>query len=98
MKKRTAQHARMRDLVGFMRTSFSMGAMRSRHNDFRWVYQLGIAGSKAINFYAFSWGVPALHQKSLLHRILRSKNRSLWSRKSLQNEAKKVLLTDGSAY
>jgi hypothetical protein len=40
---------------------------------------------------------PALHQKSLLHRIFRYKNRALWSRKSLQNEAKKVLLTDGSA-
>ena len=39
----------------------------------------------------------ALHQKSLLHRIFRYKNRALWSRKSLQNEAKKVLLTDGSA-
>ena len=41
--------------------------------------------------------MPALHQKSLLHRIFRYKNRALWSRKSLQNEAKKVLLTDGSA-
>jgi len=33
---------------------------------------------------------PALHQKSLLHRIFRSNNRTLWSRKSLQKEAKKV--------
>jgi hypothetical protein len=26
--------------------------------------QVGRAGSKAIDFYAFSWGIPALHQKS----------------------------------
>jgi hypothetical protein len=26
--------------------------------------QEGMAGSKAIDFYALSWGVPALHQKS----------------------------------
>jgi CRISPR/Cas system-associated exonuclease Cas4 (RecB family) len=43
-------------------------------------------------------GQLALHQKSFLHRIFRGKNRSLWSRKSLQNRAKKVLLTDGSVY
>jgi hypothetical protein len=40
----------------------------------------------------------ALHQKSFLHRIFRGKNGSLWSRKSLQNEATKALLTDGLAY
>jgi transposase len=32
----------------------------------------------------------ALHQKSPLHRIFRYKIRSIWPRKSLQNEAKKV--------
>ena len=49
-------------------------------------------------FVPFHGDGMALHQKSLLYRIFRSKNRSLWSRKSLQNETKKVLLTDGSAY
>ena len=51
-------------------------------------------GFKRIRYYGVQ---AALHQKSLLHRIFRYKNRALWSRKSLQNEAKKVLLTDGSA-
>jgi len=50
------------------------------------------------NFMLASEEHLALHQKSSLYRIFRSKNRSLWSRKSLQNEAKKVSLTDGSAY
>jgi len=51
-------------------------------------------GFKRIRYYGVQ---AALQQKSLLHRIFRYKNRALWSRKSLQNEAKKVLLTDGSA-
>ena len=57
-----------------------------------------IEGSKPLIFMHFHGVFLALHQKSFLHRIFRSENRSLWSRKSLQNEAKKVLLTDGSAY
>ena len=52
---------------------------------------------RPLKYEGFKEERVALHQKSLLYRIFRYKNRSLWSRKSLQNEAKKVLLTDGSA-
>jgi hypothetical protein len=48
--------------------------------------------------WGLSVGWAALHQKSFLYRIFWNKNRTLWLRKSLQNETEKVLLTGESAY
>jgi len=41
------------------------------------------------NFMLVSEEHPALHQKSLLHRVFRCKNRTLWSRKTFKMRPKR---------
>jgi len=71
---------------------------RRLHGDLTWYDPQVMRAYNCLRTKHFHGGIMALHQKSFLYRTFWNKNRPLWSRKSLQNETKKVLLTGESAY